>query len=152
MGVKIIEILPFVQVLLYWEHVLLLLIYSLSHVIIDSTRYFRGVWYNWETQLNLQHRWDRYVFPHLETKVKCLWLSTFYMPPMVILDWKTLAPYLTIGEYARTIYGLSSLGLRIKNFSTFGLRTIIWNIFLHVDQSFYWWMVTNPIIIQRQFA
>ena len=44
------------------------------------------------------------------TVVGCVSAAGFCMPPMVILDRKTLAPYLTTGEVAGTIYGLSSSG------------------------------------------
>ena len=44
------------------------------------------------------------------TVVGCVSAAGFCMPPMVILDQKTLALYLTTGEVAGTIYGLTSSG------------------------------------------
>ena len=44
------------------------------------------------------------------TIVGCVSAAGFVMPPMVIWDRKTLAPELTVGEVAGTIYGLSGNG------------------------------------------
>ena len=44
------------------------------------------------------------------TVVACVSAGGFCIPPMVILDRKTLHPDMTIGELPGTIYGLSSKG------------------------------------------
>ena len=44
------------------------------------------------------------------TVVGCVSAAGYCIPPMIILDRKTLHPDMTIGELPGTIYGLSSKG------------------------------------------